>query len=57
MLYNKDAIIEFLLDKSSDKVLVEAASHTKSMKNVIELNLTDNRAWTGDKREYKSGQI
>ncbi|KAG8131698.1 hypothetical protein E2320_009619, partial [Naja naja] len=31
-LYNKDAVIEFLLDKSSDKVLVEAASHIKSIK-------------------------
>nr|XP_020653162.1 protein RTF2 homolog [Pogona vitticeps] len=52
-LYNKDAIIEFLLDKSSDKVLVEAASHIKSIKNVIELNLTDNPAWTGDKGNTK----
>ncbi|XP_066494091.1 replication termination factor 2-like [Tiliqua scincoides] len=31
-LYNEDAIIEFLLDKSSYKVLVEAASHIKSIK-------------------------
>ncbi|XP_034980255.1 replication termination factor 2 [Zootoca vivipara] len=52
-LYNKDAIIEFLLDKSSDKVLVEAASHIKSIKNVIELNLSDNPAWTGDKGNTK----
>ncbi|KAF7248816.1 Replication termination factor 2, partial [Varanus komodoensis] len=52
-LYNKDAVIEFLLDKSSDKVLVEAASHIKSIKNVIELNLTDNPAWTGDKGNTK----
>ncbi|KAJ7332072.1 hypothetical protein JRQ81_014252 [Phrynocephalus forsythii] len=52
-LYNKDAIIEFLLDKSSDKVIVEAASHIKSIKNVIELNLTDNPAWAGDKGNTK----
>ncbi|XP_063002489.1 replication termination factor 2 [Elgaria multicarinata webbii] len=52
-LYNKDAVIEFLLDKSSDKVLVEAASHIKSIKNVIELKLTDNPAWTGDKGNTK----
>uniref|UniRef100_H9GMW6 Replication termination factor 2 n=1 Tax=Anolis carolinensis TaxID=28377 RepID=H9GMW6_ANOCA len=52
-LYNKDAIIEFLLDKSSDKVLMEAASHIKSIKNVIELKLTDNPAWTGDKGNTK----
>ncbi|KAH0619178.1 hypothetical protein JD844_018938 [Phrynosoma platyrhinos] len=53
LLYNKDAIIEFLLDKSSDKVLMEAASHIKNIKNVIELNLTDNPAWTGDKGNTK----
>ncbi|XP_053101530.1 replication termination factor 2 [Hemicordylus capensis] len=52
-LYNKDAIIEFLLNKSSDKVLVKAAAHIKSIKNVIELNLTDNPAWTGDKGNTK----
>ncbi|XP_054835590.1 replication termination factor 2 isoform X1 [Eublepharis macularius] len=52
-LYNKDAIIEFLLDKSSEKAIVEAASHIKSMKNVIELNLTDNPAWNGDKGNTK----
>ncbi|XP_077191792.1 replication termination factor 2 isoform X2 [Paroedura picta] len=52
-LYNKDAIIEFLLDKSSEKAIVEAASHIKSIKNVIELNLTDNPAWTGDKGNTK----
>ncbi|XP_042318522.1 replication termination factor 2 [Sceloporus undulatus] len=52
-LYNKDAVIEFLLDKSSDKVLMEAASHIKSIKNVIELNLTENPAWTGDKGNTK----
>uniref|UniRef100_A0A8D0BF61 Replication termination factor 2 n=1 Tax=Salvator merianae TaxID=96440 RepID=A0A8D0BF61_SALMN len=52
-LYNKDAVIEFLLDKASDKVLVEAASHIKSIKNVVELNLTDNPAWTGDKGNTK----
>ncbi|KAM6454974.1 replication termination factor 2 [Liasis olivaceus] len=52
-LYNKDAVIEFLLDKSSDKVLVEAASHIKGIKNVVELNLSDNPAWTGDKGNTK----
>lgn len=31
-LYNKDAIIEFLLDKSADKAPVEAALHIKSIK-------------------------
>ena len=31
-LYNKDAVIEFLLDKSSEKALGKAASHIKSIK-------------------------
>ena len=31
-LYNKDAIIEFLLDKSSEKAHGKAASHIKSIK-------------------------
>uniref|UniRef100_A0A8C9FUK9 Replication termination factor 2 n=1 Tax=Pavo cristatus TaxID=9049 RepID=A0A8C9FUK9_PAVCR len=52
-LYNKDAVIEFLLDKSADKTPVEAASHIKSIKNVTELNLADNPAWSGDKESKK----
>lgn len=31
-LYNKDAILEYLLDKSPDKTPMEAASHIKSIK-------------------------
>ena len=31
-MYNKDAVIEFLLDKSADKTPMEAASHIKSLK-------------------------
>ncbi|XP_050774184.1 replication termination factor 2 isoform X1 [Gopherus flavomarginatus] len=52
-LYNKDAVIEFLLDKSSDKSLVQAASYIRSIKNVTELNLADNPAWKGDKGNTK----
>ncbi|KAM6164245.1 replication termination factor 2 [Rhynchocyon petersi] len=52
-LYNKDAVIEFLLDKSSDKALGKAASHIKSIKNVTELKLSDNPAWEGDKGNTK----
>ncbi|XP_010150616.1 PREDICTED: protein RTF2 homolog [Eurypyga helias] len=52
-LYNKDAIIEYLLDKSADKIPLEAASHIKSIKNVTELNLADNPAWSGDKESIK----
>ncbi|XP_056404045.1 replication termination factor 2 isoform X2 [Hyla sarda] len=52
-LYNKDAVIEFILDKSPDKPNAESAAHIKSIKNVIELNLTDNPAWTGGKGNTK----
>ncbi|KAK2110199.1 Replication termination factor 2 [Saguinus oedipus] len=33
-LYNKDAVIEFLLDKSAEKALGKAASHIKSIKMI-----------------------
>ncbi|XP_012583897.1 PREDICTED: protein RTF2 homolog [Condylura cristata] len=52
-LYNKDAVIEFLLDKSPEKALGKAASHIKSIKNVTELRLSDNPAWEGDKGSTK----
>ncbi|KAM8947530.1 replication termination factor 2 [Pelodytes ibericus] len=52
-LYNKDAVIEFLLDKSPDKPHAATAAHIKSMKNVIELNLSDNPVWSGDKGNTK----
>ncbi|XP_009214163.1 replication termination factor 2 isoform X2 [Papio anubis] len=52
-LYNKDAVIEFLLDKSAEKALGKAASHIKSIKNVTELKLSDNPAWEGDKGNTK----
>ncbi|XP_030165205.1 replication termination factor 2 isoform X3 [Lynx canadensis] len=52
-LYNKDAVIEFLLDKSSEKALGKATSHIKSIKNVTELRLSDNPAWEGDKGNTK----
>ncbi|XP_063260285.1 replication termination factor 2 [Prinia subflava] len=52
-LYNKDAIIEYLLDKSPDKTPMESASHIKSIKNVTELQLVDNPAWSGDKESTK----
>ncbi|KAM5245559.1 replication termination factor 2 [Ctenodactylus gundi] len=52
-LYNKDAVIEFLLDKSSEKALGKAAAHIRSIKSVTELKLTDNPAWEGDKGNTK----
>ncbi|XP_048205608.1 replication termination factor 2 [Perognathus longimembris pacificus] len=52
-LYNKDAVIEFLLDKSAEKALGKATSHIKSIKNVTELKLSDNPAWEGEKGNTK----
>ncbi|XP_029424048.1 replication termination factor 2 isoform X2 [Nannospalax galili] len=52
-LYNKDAVIEFLLDKSAEKALGKAASHIKSIKNVTELKLSDNPAWEGGRGNTK----
>lgn len=52
-LYNKDAVIEFLLDKSADKAMGKAASHIKSIKSVTELKLSDNPAWEGDRGNTK----
>ena len=55
-LYYKDAIIEFLLAKSSEKALGKSASHIKSIKNVTELRLSDNPAWEGDQMTF-SGHV
>ncbi|XP_005392324.1 PREDICTED: protein RTF2 homolog [Chinchilla lanigera] len=52
-LYNKDAVIEFLLDKSAEKALGKATSHIRSMKSVTELKLSDNPAWEGDRGNTK----
>ncbi|OCT60190.1 hypothetical protein XELAEV_18046209mg [Xenopus laevis] len=52
-LYNKDAVIEFLLDKSPDKPHADSAAHIKGIKSIIELNLSDNPAWTGRKGNTK----
>ena len=42
-LYNKEAVLEYLLDKSS--VSTDIASHIRSLKDVKELNLTINPAF------------
>lgn len=39
-LYNKEAVLEYLIDKSS--VTSDVASHIRSLKDVKELNLTNN---------------
>ncbi|XP_006639796.2 replication termination factor 2 [Lepisosteus oculatus] len=52
-LYNKDALIEYLLDKSAERPNAEAAAHIRGIKDVKELNLTDNPAWEGDHGDAK----
>ncbi|XP_026104032.1 protein RTF2 homolog isoform X1 [Carassius auratus] len=52
-LYNKDAIIEYLLDKSAERPNSEVVAHIRSIKDVKELNLTDNPAWKGERRNIK----
>ncbi|KAM4597507.1 replication termination factor 2-like [Polymixia lowei] len=52
-LYNKDALIEYLLDKSAERPNTEVASHIRGMKDIKELNLTDNPEWEGERRNTK----
>ncbi|XP_042615020.1 replication termination factor 2-like [Cyprinus carpio] len=52
-LYNKDAIIEYLLDKSAERPNSEVVAHIRSIKEVKELNLTDNPAWEGERHNIK----
>lgn len=42
-LYNKEAVIQYLLTKA--EIPVESASHIRQLKDVTELNLTDNPAF------------
>ncbi|XP_010902766.2 replication termination factor 2 [Esox lucius] len=52
-LYNKDAVIEYLLDKSAERPNSEVVSHLRGIKDIKELNLTDNPAWEGEMRNTK----
>lgn len=52
-LYNKDAIIEYLLDKSAERPNVEAVTHIRGIRDIKELNLTDNPEWEGERRNSK----
>lgn len=52
-LYNKDAIIEYLLDKSAERPNTEAVTHIRGIKDIKELNLTDNPEWEGERRNAK----
>ncbi|CAL8339366.1 unnamed protein product [Lota lota] len=52
-LYNKDAVIEYLLDKTTERPNTEVVSHIRGMKDIKELNLTDNPEWEGEGRTSK----
>ncbi|XP_061894316.1 replication termination factor 2 [Entelurus aequoreus] len=52
-LYNKDAVIEYLLDKSAERPNAEAVTHIRGTKDIKELNLTDNPVWEGERRNTK----
>ncbi|XP_062852732.1 replication termination factor 2 [Trichomycterus rosablanca] len=52
-LYNKDAVIEYLLDKSAERPNADIVAHIRGIKDVKELNLTDNPAWEGERRNTK----
>uniref|UniRef100_S4R564 Replication termination factor 2 n=1 Tax=Petromyzon marinus TaxID=7757 RepID=S4R564_PETMA len=55
-LYNKDAVIEFLLEKISEKVAVETSAHIRTLKDLTELRLTENTLWQGEHAHSKGGQ-
>ncbi|XP_061640312.1 replication termination factor 2 [Phyllopteryx taeniolatus] len=52
-LYNKDAVIEYLLDKSAERPNTDAVTHIRGTKDIKELNLTDNPEWDGERRNTK----
>ncbi|KAG8007629.1 Protein RTF2-like protein [Nibea albiflora] len=52
-LYNKDAVIEYLLDKAAERPNAEAVVHIRGTKDIKELNLTDNPEWEGERRNAK----
>nr|XP_020485023.1 replication termination factor 2 [Labrus bergylta] len=52
-LFNKDAVIEYLLDKTAERPNVEAVAHIRGIKDIKELNLTDNPVWEGERRNTK----
>ncbi|XP_077583337.1 replication termination factor 2 [Stigmatopora nigra] len=52
-LYNKDAIIEYLLDKTAERPNTDAVTHIRGTRDIKELNLTDNPEWEGERRNTK----
>jgi hypothetical protein len=45
-LYSKESVLESLLDKSEENAIREVAPHVKSLKDVKELSLTENFAYS-----------
>lgn len=54
-LYNKEAVLEYLLDKSS--VTADIASHIRSLKDVKELKLTNNPAFEQKSVEHADSYL
>ena len=54
-LYNKEAVLEYLLDKSS--VTTDIASHIRSLKDVKELKLTTNPAFEQKSMEHADSYL
>ncbi|KAF1391941.1 replication termination factor 2 [Sander lucioperca] len=52
-LFNKDAIIEYLLDKTAERPNTQTVAHIRGIKDIKELNLTDNPEWEGERRNTK----
>ncbi|XP_035008425.1 replication termination factor 2 [Hippoglossus stenolepis] len=52
-LFNKDAIIEYLLDKTAERPNIETVTHIRGIKDIKELNLIDNPEWEGERRNAK----
>ncbi|XP_068451283.1 replication termination factor 2 [Clinocottus analis] len=52
-LFNKDSVIEYLLDKTAERPNAEAVSHIRGIKDIKELNLTDNPEWKGERSNTK----
>ncbi|XP_068710196.1 replication termination factor 2-like [Montipora foliosa] len=54
-LYNKEAVLEYLIDKSS--VTTDIASHIRSLKDVKELKLTNNPAFEQKSMEHADSYL
>jgi hypothetical protein len=55
-LYNKDAIIEFLLNKSAYGDGEEICGHIKSLKDIVTLKLTPNNSTSNSSNDTDSGR-